>query len=116
MAPVFEQRRLPAPGLGLQRLARIGAQARERRQIVGAGQHIDRVDLDHADLADHAAQSPAVQRPRRPRIGQPLSGDGDTPGLAGGEGLKSSRHPRACSGRMESSDPRKHALNQKVRA
>ena len=34
-------------------VARVGAEAREQRQLLGAHQHVDRVDLDQADAVEH---------------------------------------------------------------
>ena len=85
VTPVFEQGALLAPGLRLQHALRIVAQPREGRQIVGAGQDVDAVDLDHAqplgDLAEVAPPRGGVPA----RLGEPLGGQGDTAGLFEGE-------------------------------
>ncbi len=95
MPPVFEQAGLLAPRLGLQQFARIGAQAREGRQVVGAGDHIHRVDLDRPQPLGQLAKLPPANLALRPRVREPLGGQGDAPGLAGGEVVT---HPAKLAG------------------
>ena len=80
MAPVFEEARCPAPGLGLEDFAWIMTQAGEGRQIVGAADDIDAVDLDHAQITGGLAQMPR-RRGGGPGDAEALGGQGDAPGL-----------------------------------
>ena len=83
MTPVLEQERLPAPGGLLKGLARVGPQPGERRKVVAARQHIDRVDLDHTQAVDQPLQPRRSHRSRRRRTVQALSGNGDPARLSG---------------------------------
>ena len=86
VSPVFEQAGPRAPGFGLQRLARIIAQPREGRQIVGSRHHIDAVDLNHAELARDVADMAAARR-RGLRSPEPLGGKRDAARGFQGEGF-----------------------------
>ena len=82
MRPVLEQPPLTAgaaPTLAVaverepvEALARVWAKPRERRQVVGAGEDVDRVELQQADVVEHSAQVAAVDPPRRSPPGEPL--------------------------------------------
>ena len=48
----------------------------EQRQVVAAGEHVDRVDLQQADLLQHAPQGVAAG-PRRAAVGEALRGQRD---------------------------------------
>ena len=86
MPPVFEQPPPRPPGLGLQRLARIVPQPREAGQIVGAGDDVDAVDLDHAQPpGDVANMAPAGGGGLR--APEALGGQGDAAGGMRGEGF-----------------------------
>jgi len=58
MAPVFEQLALAAaaPGELVEHGGSVVAQAGEQRQVVGADQGVDRVDLQHAQALQHALE------------------------------------------------------------
>ena len=73
VAPVFEQAALLSPGLLVQQLAVIGALAREGRQVVGAGDHVDAVDLDDAEAVGRLAEV-AAGGSVGPRFGEALGG------------------------------------------
>jgi hypothetical protein len=98
VAPVLEQLAgaLHAPRQG----AVVGPETGEQRELVGPGDHVDRVELDHA----HRPEGPAHVAPvddRRPRglerrgrqggrggrVGQALGPQGDASGLAGRQPL-----------------------------
>ena len=79
--PVLEGVRPLGPVGVLDRLAADRAQPGVRDQLVGAGQHRDRVQLDGAEMAQHAADAgPAVGRAQ-----EALGAQGDAAGFVGGE-------------------------------
>ncbi len=84
--PVFEQATAWAPGFGFKTVARIVAQPRKARQVVGAGDDVDAVDLDDAKLARDVADMAAARRGGL-RSPEPLGGQGDAAGGLGGEGF-----------------------------
>jgi hypothetical protein len=84
--PVFEYRPLPAPGYLIEQRARIGAEPREGRQVVGARDHVDAVDLHHAQPLDQPEELALADLAIGPRRAETLGGERDTTGLAGGEG------------------------------
>ena len=61
--------------------ARVRAEAGEQRQLLAAHEHVDRVDLDHADAVEHTAEVATIDATGRARIGETLRRDGDAPGF-----------------------------------
>src|SRR5262245_16018836 len=57
VSPVFEELSLGV-GQRVERADRIGAEPRERRDIVGAGEHVHRVDLECVQQRRQLAESP----------------------------------------------------------
>ena len=75
----------PSPsGVGEQR-AGVRAEAGEQRQLLAAHEHVDGVDLDHADAVEHPAQVAAVDPAGRAPVGEALGGERHPAGLGGGE-------------------------------
>lgn len=82
MRPVLEQLALAPAGAAalavavegepVERLARVGAEAREGRQVVGAGEDVYRVELQQADVADQPAQVARVDPAARAGAGEAL--------------------------------------------
>src|SRR3569623_3539780 len=66
VGPVLEQRARRFPRERIERVAVVRTAPRERGQVVRARQHVDRVDLDHAELVDERAQH-RLSHPRGPR-------------------------------------------------
>ncbi|MNE68340.1 hypothetical protein D3C80_1639950 [compost metagenome] len=58
VAPVFEQLALAAraPGELVEGGRRVAAQTGEQRQVMGADQGVDRIDLQHAQALQHALE------------------------------------------------------------
>ncbi len=56
--------------------ARVRPEAGEQRQLVAAHEHVHRIDLDDADLVEHAPQVSAVDAAGGPRLGEALRGEG----------------------------------------
>ena len=75
MRGALEQREVVRPG------------AAEQRQVVRALEHVDRVDLDHADAVEQAPHRPAAGRAGRARVGEALGRERDAARLFGGEAL-----------------------------
>jgi hypothetical protein len=86
--PIFEQAALafPAPGGAVDEGAVVRAQAREGREVMGAGEDVDAVDLVEAEALDGAAEVGGGDL-RRPRRAEALGGEGDAAGLGEGEGV-----------------------------
>jgi hypothetical protein len=85
MAPVLEQPGPFPPRQVFKGLARIGAEAREERQVVRPDEHVDRVDLQNAEAADHPQQVVAADRACGARSREALGAQGDAPRLGGGD-------------------------------
>src|SRR5690606_1035455 len=96
--PVLEKRGLPAPGEVFEKLTPIVAEPGEERQVVGARDHIDRVELDHADALDGLHNLAAADLAGRPRA-EALGGDRDPPRFRGRE-LTCRAHRWVSSGRV----------------
>jgi hypothetical protein len=80
--PVFDETTRRGVAHPIQRLAVIGAEAAEERQVMTARHDVDAVDLDDAEPVNDAAQVPGANRAGcGTRRGQPLSGQRDPPGL-----------------------------------
>ena len=77
VSPVFEQLAGPPVGDRVQQRRRIGPEPAVERQVVGALQDVDRVDLQQPGPAKHPAQVPAVGRAAGPRVGEALGGQRD---------------------------------------
>jgi len=80
VTPVLEQLAV-VEGHPVDQPAVVRAEPGEGRQVVGAGEDVDAVDLQQAGVLEHPAQVPPVRGRRRPWIGQPLGGDRDPPRL-----------------------------------
>jgi hypothetical protein len=89
MQPHREQRGLVRPvleqlvawaGEVVEHGSRIAAQPAEGGQVVRAGQHVDRVDLEHGQAVDEPAQLTGADRDRRPRLGEALGCQRHPPG------------------------------------
>ena len=65
----------------------MGAGPGGQDQLVAAGDHVDRVDLDGAQPQQGGAQGGRSGGDRPGGGGQPLGGEGDPPGLVEGEGV-----------------------------
>ena len=83
VAPVLEQPPRRVVGGFVERLAVVGAEAREARQVVRAREHVDRVDLDERDAVEQPPDGPAVGPAR---LREALRGEGDAPRLGGWRG------------------------------
>ena len=92
MGPVLEQL-AGGDGVGDQR-AGVRPEAGEQRQLLAAHEHVDGVDLDQADVVEHAAEVPAGDPAGRPRPGEALGGERDAAGRVGGE--TSGHQPGRC--------------------
>ena len=68
----------------------VGPDPGEQRQVVGPLQDVDRVDLEHAGPVDHP-RAGAHRRAGGARVGEPLGGERDPPGLGAAQG-QSWRH------------------------
>ncbi|MEA3033650.1 MAG: 4-hydroxy-tetrahydrodipicolinate reductase, partial [Sphingomonadales bacterium] len=81
--PIFEQpSRLP-PGGAVEEGGVVGPEARESGEVMGAGQHVDAVDLEQAQPVGEGEEAARVHRSRRPRPVEPLGGEHDP--ASGGE-------------------------------
>jgi hypothetical protein len=80
--PIFEQSALAlaAPGGAVEQAAVIGAEPREDRQIMGADEHVDAVDLVQAEPFDRAAEVALIDR-IRPRPAEAQRRERDAPRL-----------------------------------
>ncbi|MNS38823.1 hypothetical protein D3C72_710870 [compost metagenome] len=86
MAPVLEQQALAAtaPGELVEGGRRVVAQPGEQRQVVGADQGVDRIDLQHAQALQHALE--CWQGRRRFRLfAETLGRKGQAAGLVDGQ-------------------------------
>ena len=118
MRPVFEQRPPGAAGEGalVERVAGIGADAAEHRQIVRAHQHVHRIDLQQPHARDHR-RDPA---PLRGTIGaaaaKALRGKRDAARLFGRKGSLEqalvNRHSATIAGGRCGNQPPRSGLNQ----
>jgi len=81
MAPVLEEV-AALVGVVVEELRRVGAEARKEGQIVRSDEHVDRVELQHTDAVEDAAQVGGHDASSaRARISEALGGECD---LAGG--------------------------------
>lgn len=71
-------------GLSDQR-PRMRAEARKQREFLAADQHVDRIDLDEANLIEHLAEMTAIDAARGSRIGETLRGERYSTCLSGPE-------------------------------
>ena len=94
--PIFEQPPLPlrAPGGAVEQGAIIAAEAREGRQIMGAGEDVDAVDLVQAEPGDGAGEMAGGHR-RRAGDAEALRGERDPPGGGEAEAFGSGAHRRS---------------------
>jgi hypothetical protein len=60
------------------------AEPSEERQLLAANEDVHRVDLDHVDALEHAAQVATVDPAGRSPLGETLSCECDAAGLGGG--------------------------------
>ena len=94
--PVLEEfLRCPQPLV--QDVTRVGAQAREEREIVGSGQHVDRVELDDTHDPEGLAEVVGVHRRRGAGPPEPCCGDRHPAGLCQGQPLHTRKRRRPGS-------------------
>ena len=100
MAPIFEQRPLAAAiSERVQILGPVASEARKRRQQMGAGEHVDAVDLQHAEPLDHPAQIALGRLGLGARLAEALRPQGDAPCLGRGKRIGAARLARSrCGG------------------
>ncbi len=78
MRPIFEQAADAATvGPGIEMGALIGAEPREERQIMGADEDVDRIDLQQAEPLDGPAQAAPFGHDVGPRVGKTLRRKGE---------------------------------------
>ncbi len=87
VAPVLEQPSRGVVGEPVERLDRVGAEAREGGQVVRALEDVDRVDLHDAEALDQRAQLAGAGRRVGPRGGESGRAESDAAGLGGAEAL-----------------------------
>ena len=92
MAPVLEQRAAGA-GIGQQQPGVVGAETTERDDELGAGQHVDGIELDGAQLARQSGDVGQSRPAARARAVQPLGLQRQPDGLPGRE---AGRHEGGC--------------------
>jgi hypothetical protein len=92
VTPVLEQRTRWIKCERVERIAIVSAEPRERGQVVRARQHVDRIDLDHAELFGERAQHRLRHR-LRTRTGELLRRDRECTRL-------DQRHRVACGCRL----------------
>ena len=95
MAPVLEQPRGAYQAALSTSSSGYGPSRPNRRQVVAAGEHVDRVDLKQADLLQHAPQGAPV-RPGRAAVGEALRRQRDPARLGSREPLPAP--PRSAIG------------------
>ena len=89
--PVLEQlTRSPQPGV--QRLSVVTAESRKEGQVVGPGDDIDRVELDHSDPGEHPTEVAYVDAPARRRVREALGRECKTARSVDRESLNCSGH------------------------
>ena len=101
VGPVLEQVAV-VDGVGDQR-ARMRAEPGEQRQLLAAGEHVDRVDLDQADVVEHPPQVLTGHPTGGARAGEPLRGEGDPARGVDGEsfGHRSTGVVRGTAGSLD---------------
>jgi hypothetical protein len=91
MNPVLEElTRSPQPAV--QRLSVICAESREERQVVGPGDDIDRVELDHPDPGEHPSKVPHIDASAWSGVRETLGGERETARSINGQSLNCSGH------------------------
>jgi hypothetical protein len=85
VAPVFEEVAGPPVRRPVEQVGRIGPESAVQREVVGPLQHVDRIHLEQADPVEHPTQVTTGRHAARRRVGEPLGGQRDPPGLGQGQ-------------------------------
>ena len=82
MAPILKKGAArTSVGQCLQIVDPVGTEARKRRQGVGAGQHVDRIDLHDTQALEETPQGTLVVDLHQAWLAETLGRKGDAPGL-----------------------------------